>query len=124
MHFAVEFSRPDQVGLAFDGFAGVLVVAGAVTRDEKRGVLRLRRTGKGMLLHDFASAAQKHVRHAVVSADRAAIIELLRSAFRLPHPWFESQFPRNDFLGEVAFADEEGHDEYTRSEHAAQDTSD
>src|SRR5436190_13593773 len=127
MDFAVDVLGADEVGLALDGFAGVFVVAGAVAGDEECSVLRFRRAGKGMLVYDFAGAAEEDVGHAVVCADRAAVVEDLgvaalnmRRGEDTP-PYLKAEFTRDDFFGEVAFADEEGHDEDSRGEDAAQD---
>src|SRR5687768_9686501 len=75
----------------------------------------------------FASASQQNVGHAVMGANRAAIVQHL---FAAPlHSWkigftglAQSKFTRNHFLREITFADEKRHDEHARCKDAAQDS--
>src|SRR5687767_5536363 len=67
-----------------------------------------------MAVHDIARALQQYVGHAVVRADRAAVINGLFSSalysFVTSILQRESEFPRDDFLGEVTFGNEKRHD--------------
>ena len=115
--------------LLFDGLAGVLVVARAVAGDEEGRFERFGGARKGELFDDAARPRQKHLRHAGVGPDRPAVIEGLapmqaRAGKTGAVLRGESQFPRDDLVGEVAFADKQGHDENAGGEHAAQNLPD
>lgn len=124
VNFGVFFSRADELDLALDGDAGVFVVARAVAGDEERDVLRFGRARKGMPLEDVAGTGENHVRHARVCADGSAVKKRLRVAPLHAREIglvvrAQAKFARDDLLGEVAFADEQRHDEYARREYAA-----
>lgn len=118
----------DESDLVLDRFAGVLVVAGAVAGDEERRPVRPRAAAvrRRMLLHHVAGAGEDHLGHARVGTDRSAVMKRLRTApldtreTRLAVP-AEAELARDDLLGEVAFADEQRHDEDPRRGRAAQD---
>ena len=123
----------DEFDLAFDGLAGVFVVAGAVTGNEKGGLGWLGSARKRMFLDDVAGAGDQQFGHAFVSANRAAIVDLLGATVGLSdlegiearHPVKgEAEFARDNFLGEIPFADEERNNEYPRGECAAKNGGD
>ena len=103
----------DAFYLKLDDFAGVLVVAGSMTRDEERDLGRLRFARKGMFLHDLpARASSTSVMLSWVPTGPAIIdrlIEVLPGSIERALFWSfnETQFAWNDFFGEVAFADKE-----------------
>src|SRR5688572_163532 len=116
MDFGVFAAGADEFDLAFDRFAGVFIVAGAVAGDEERGFGRLGRARERMFLDDVASAGEQEFGHAFVGADRPAIKDLLREPVILANlntieagcaVMREAEFARNDFLGEVTLTDEE-----------------
>ena len=135
--FVVFTKGADELDLVFDGFAGVFIIAGAVSRDEKGGFGGFGRAGEGMFLNYFAGPSEENMGHAVVGADGTAIVESLggeRGA-----GWRgtcldtgiigltrneKAEFTRDDFFGEITFADEKGDDENTRSEGGAEDRGD
>src|SRR5438477_5151965 len=113
--FGVAVEAANDFDLAFDGFAGVFVVAGAMPGNEQGGLTRLRCGGEGMFLHDITRAGEQDLGHALVSADGAAIVNGLVAA--LQHAFIfarrasrHAEFARDDFFGEIAFADKEGND--------------
>ena len=125
MHFRVNVSRADEFDLSFDGCARVFVVARAVAGDEQSDVLPLGRCRPGMFLNNFTGARQQHVRHAVVRADRTAVVNRpaaapLRAGKIGSIIGAKAEFARDDFLGEITFADEQRNDEDTRRKHAPQ----
>src|SRR5207247_2492745 len=93
------------------------------------GIFRLWRARERKLFHNLASAGENHAGHAVMRADRAAVVKRLLAAFLharqiLLRIRAQTEFTRNDFFREIAFADEQRHDEDSWSEHAAQHTGD
>jgi hypothetical protein len=77
-----------------------------------------------MVRDDIARTLEQYSRHAVVRAYRPTVINGLGSPAL--HPLVtaiferEAQFPRNYFLGEIAFGNKKGHDENPRRECRAQ----
>ena len=70
---------------------------------------------------DFDNTLEDDCGHAVVRADRAAVVQALGTALLdagkgLLAGRAETQLARDDLLGEVAFADEQRHDEHARRE--------
>src|SRR5439155_26322481 len=109
-------SRANKFDLPLDGLAGILVAARAVPGDEQRGLAGLWSARRGMLFDDVARAGQQHLRHAVVRADWTAVVERLAAALLHAREVrlvvrAQAEFTRDDFLGEVSFADEQRHNE-------------
>ena len=82
-----------------------------------------------VVLDDAARAGQEHLSHAVMGANRAAVVERLGAALLDAREIglvirAQAEFARDDFLGEVPFADEQRHDENARGEDAAQHATD
>jgi len=129
MDGSVNILRPDQLNLMLNGFAGIFVLAGSVTGDEERRFGGLWFARERKLLHHFPSAGEQDLGHAVVRANRAAVKKSLFTALFYKRMaldfgfWaldFESQFAREDFLGEIAFANEERHNENSGRKNSAQ----
>ena len=78
-----------------------------------------------MFVNNFTGARQQHVRHAVVRADRTAVVNRpaaapLRAGKIGSIIGAKAEFARDDFLGEITFADEQRNDEDTRRKYAPQ----
>src|SRR5262245_16026595 len=58
IHLGVVIGRTDQFDLALDGFAGILIVARAMSGDEESDLGRVGSARERMLFHDLASAGQ------------------------------------------------------------------
>ena len=118
LHIGIKSLAAQQLDLALDGLTRVFVVAGSVSRNEKSGLV-WRRWG-GFVSDHLAGPGAQHRRHAVVSSHRPTIKEPLAAALRrhrersqaLLARCQQSQFTRNDFLGEIAFTDEERNEKH------------
>ena len=76
---------------------------------------------------DVARPSQQHGGHAVVRADGPAVEKRLfapplHTGELLLNLGAETEFARNDFLGEIALADEQRHNKHPGRESAAQDS--
>ncbi len=69
----IKPERPEPFDLPLGGLAGLFIPVRAVTGNEQRDVLRLRRARKGKLFDDPFGACQNDFRHAFVSAHRTAV---------------------------------------------------
>ena len=122
---SVDFLRLNELHLMLDGFAGILILSGAMSRDEECYVLRFRHAWERKLFNHLASTGHNNVGHALVGADRAAIVERLSAALldareaRLSN-LAETEFARNYLFRKVSFANKERHDEHARRKGAAQ----
>src|SRR6185436_5892214 len=88
-----------------------------MTGNEQGSLGRPRPPWERMAFDNLSRAGKEHWRHAVVCADRSAVIERLRPAFL--HACeiglitaAQTEFPRNYFFGEITFTDENRHHEY------------
>ena len=122
----VKVAGGDEFHLAFDGLAGVFGVAGAVAGDEKGRLGGFGGAWEREFFDNLRGGSEEDVGHAGMSSDRAAVIEGLGAAaldaVELSLLFgTEAEFARNDFLGEVALADEERNNKNARGEDAAQD---
>src|SRR5687768_13746652 len=105
MDFSVFVFGANEFDLSFDGIAGVFVLAGAVAGDEERRFAGLWRAREWMLRNGFLCAREQDFGHAVVGADRTAVMDRLVVAAEDAFIASEAEFARNHFVSEVAFAD-------------------
>ena len=109
----VNLSGADELDLPVDGAAGIGVAAGAMAGDTEGDVSRPGGAGKGELADDLGGAGEDDGGHALVGADGGAVVKFGGGGLEPGGRRGEAEFARDDFAGEVAFADEEGDDEDT-----------
>lgn len=97
--------------LAFDGFAGVFVLVGAVAHDEKSRVAGPGCAWEREFGSDLGRSRHQYADHAIVRADRGAVNKNGLPGFKRGLSGSKTKFPRNDVTDEVTFADEERDDE-------------
>ncbi len=125
MNFGIEVFAADGLDLALDNLARILVVPGAVSSNEQRCFRRFCGSRERKFLHDILRPGEQYLGHALMCANRSAIVQcLLAPALHAVESTGrsrlqETEFPWNDLLREVTFADEKWHNEHSPREYAA-----
>src|SRR5436190_12083123 len=130
MHLRIHLQSANALHLVFDDLSGVLVVSGPMPGDEKSYFRRFGLTGKRMFLDDLARAGQQNLGHAFMRSYRATIVNRLVALLPLSiegagfSGLSKPQFSRDDFLGEVAFADKQRNNKNSWRERTPQNPGD